>query len=72
VKIVHLADHICKTEEIGWAGGIVYSGEMEDMCSEIGLTNDGREKILKSLKAEVADTKEFFGIATPRKRVYAN
>ena len=40
---------------------------MEDTCCEIGLTNQGRERIVSRLKAEVVATKTFFGITTPTK-----
>jgi len=64
VKIIHLADHLCKLEGIGWAGGTVCSEETEDTCSAIGLTDEARERVVDGLKAEVADTKAFFGITT--------
>jgi HD-like signal output (HDOD) protein len=64
VKIIHLADHLCKLEGIGWAGGAACSEATEDTCREIGLTDEARERVLDSLKAEVADTKAFFGITT--------
>jgi len=64
VKIIHLADHLCKLEKIGWAGGAVCAGETEDTYSEIGLTDEARERVVTGLKAEVADTKAFFGITT--------
>ena len=64
VKIVHIADHLCKLEGIGWAGGTVCSEETEDTYSSIGLTNEARERVVAGLKAEVAQTKAFFGITT--------
>lgn len=64
VKIIHLADHLCKAEGIGWAGGAACAGDMVATCSEIGLTDEARERVVAGLKAEVAATKAFFGITT--------
>ncbi|MBW2222230.1 MAG: hypothetical protein JRF22_06835, partial [Deltaproteobacteria bacterium] len=34
----------------------------EDVCKEIGLTDEAREKVIGNLRSEVDEAKEFFGI----------
>lgn len=67
VKIIHLADQLCKHLGIGWAGGNTCSGEIDDACRNVGLTFESKEKVTTILKAEVTEAKEFFGISTPLK-----
>ncbi len=64
VKIIHLADQLCKLQGIGWAGGNICSEGLEDTCNQVGLTEEGRKRVTESLMAEVAATKEFYGIGT--------
>ena len=62
VKIIHLADRLCRLQGIGWSDDSKSSDGIEDVCEEIGLTDEAREKVIESLKSEVDEAKEFFGI----------
>ena len=64
MKIIYLTDHLCKAEGIGRVGGTLRPGEIEDTCRELGLTHEAQERVVGNLKAEVAETKAFFGITT--------
>ena len=64
VKIIHLADQLCKLQGIGWAGGNICSEGLEDTCNQVGLTEEARKRVTESLMAEVAATKEFYCITT--------
>ena len=64
VKIIHLADQLCKLQGIGWAGGNICSEGLEDTCNQVGLTDEARKRVTEGLMAEVAATKEFYGIGT--------
>ena len=62
VKTIYVADQLCRVEGIGWSDKNKNHEKIEDVCKEIGLTDEAREKVIENLRSEVDEAKEFFGI----------
>lgn len=62
VRVIYLADQLCKLQGIGWAGDSVCSGEIESVYEKIGLTSQTRKNVIDRLKTEIDVTKELFEI----------
>jgi putative nucleotidyltransferase with HDIG domain len=61
VKIIHLADRLCKSQGIGWGVDSIYE-DIEGLSADAGLGDEARAKVIENLKSEVEEAKEFFGI----------
>ena len=64
VQAIYIANQLCKLQGVGLQCGGVCSEELEAICREVGLSDEAKEKVSESLKAEVDGAKEFFGITT--------
>jgi putative nucleotidyltransferase with HDIG domain len=62
IKAVYVADQLCRVEGIGWSDENNNRETIKDVCKDIGLTDEAREKVIENLRSEVDDAKEFFGI----------